>query len=360
MYVLLGDGDGTFQAPIDYPAGGYGTTAVAIGDVNGDGKKDLIVPLEEVLPHYHSGVSILLGNGDGGFQSPISYCVPTSCKGKFAFSVVMGDVNGDGKPDLVVGSPSSVSVLLGNGDGTFQAAVTHSAGVYDAGPVVLADVNEDGRPDLLSADFRLTDANQSGGVGVFLNVTQHSSTTLLTTAGSPTFINQPVTFTANITSAVLIPDGITVAFYDGTAKIGTGTITRGVASLTTSSLAVKKHNIKANYPGSPFSQPSSGTVTQVVQKYPTTTSLTSIPNPSNYGQTVTFTATVTQSGPYAVTGKVKFFDGTTGIGTATLSGGVAKLKKSSLAVGTHAITARYLSDAYNDKSTSAVVNQVVQ
>jgi hypothetical protein len=69
---------------------------------------------------------------------------------------------------------------------------------------------------------------------------------------------------------------------------------------------------------------------------------------------------VTPSGHYAVTGKVKLWDGATAIGSAMLNGGVATLKKSTLIVGTHAITAQYLSDAYNDKSTSSVVNQVVQ
>ena len=99
---------------------------------------------------------------------------------------------------------------------------------------------------------------------------------------------------------------------------------------------------------------------QVVDKYPTTTALSSSLNPSTFGEPVTFTATVTPSGPYAPTGKVKFLDGTTGIGSATLNGGVAKLTKSTLAVGTHSITAQYFGDSFNDKSTSPVLNQVVQ
>jgi hypothetical protein len=74
----------------------------------------------------------------------------------------------------------------------------------------------------------------------------------------------------------------------------------------------------------------------------------------------TLTATVIPSGPHAPTGTVKFFDGTVGIGSATLSGGVGKLTKSTLAVGTHSITAQYLGDSFNDKSTSSVLNQVVQ
>jgi hypothetical protein len=98
----------------------------------------------------------------------------------------------------------------------------------------------------------------------------------------------------------------------------------------------------------------------MVQKYPTTTSLISSANPSGQGQPVTFTATVTPSGPYAVTGRVIFRDAGMGIGTVSLSVGTASITKTNLSVGTHAITAEYLSDTLNDKSTSPVVIQVVQ
>jgi DNA-binding beta-propeller fold protein YncE len=91
----------------------------------------------------------------------------------------------------------------------------------------------------------------------------------------------------------------------------------------------------------------------------TSTSLTSSPNPSHLGQAVTFTAQVSSTGPVP-TGRVKFLDGTTGIGAPKLSGGVAKLTKSTLAVGTHQITAQYLGDVNSAKSTSAVLDQVVQ
>ena len=118
--------------------------------------------------------------------------------------------------------------------------------------------------------------------------------------------------------------------------------------------------IKATYPGSAFTKTSLGAVTQVVEKYATTTALRSSPNPSAHAQMVTFTATVTPIGPYPLTGKVWFKDGAVGIGSATLSGGVAILTKNWLTVGTHAITAECLGDSANARSTSAVLNQVVQ
>ncbi len=79
---------------------------------------------------------------------------------------------------------------------------------------------------------------------------------------------------------------------------------------------------------------------------------------SNFGQAVTFTAQVTSAGPVP-TGRVKFLDGTLKIGSATLNAGIAKLTRSTLAVGTHPITAQYLGDPASGKSTSPVVNQVV-
>ena len=251
----------------------------------------------------------------------------------------------------------TVAVLAGNGDGTFQAPVTFDTGPHspwsEAGSIVSADVNGDGKPDLL-----MSKAN--GFVAVLLNNFAATTTTALRSSLNPSLVNQSVTFTATVSSSPTVPDGQIVTFYDGTTALGSAAITAGTAAYTTSSLSAKTHLIKAKYAGNVWFKRSSGTVTQVVQKCPTTTSLTSHPNPSSPGQAVTFTATVTPSGPYAVSGKVKFRDGSTDIGTASLSGGIATLNKSTLAVGTHAITAQYLSDAFNDKSTSPVLNQVVQ
>jgi hypothetical protein len=184
----------------------------------------------------------------------------------------------------------------------------------------------------------------------------------LATSGSPTFAGQPVTFSATVTARTgAIPDGEVVTFYNEEhhQTIGSGTTAGGVASFTTSSLTAAKYTIKATYAGDVNFVPSSGAVSQVVQPYSTTTALSSSLNPSAYKQAVTFTATVTSAGPDTPTGKVVFKDGTSQIGTVTLTAGVAMVTKSNLAVGTHSITAHYEGDGESGESTSPILSQVV-
>ena len=141
--VLLGDGDGTFQAAVSYGAGSY-PASVAVGDFNGDGKPDLAVANSD-----DNNVSVLLGRGDGTFQTAVNYAT-----GSVPLSVAVGDFNGDGKPDLAVANhwSDNVSVLLGNGDGTFQAAMNYTAGSY-ADSVAVGDFNADGKPDLAVTNY---------------------------------------------------------------------------------------------------------------------------------------------------------------------------------------------------------------
>jgi len=141
--ILLGNGDGTFQAAVNYGVGSA-PTSVAVGDFNGDGKLDLAVVNE-----LSNNFSILLGNGDGTFQAAVNYGAGLSL-----FSVAVGDFNGDGKLDLAVASGGSdyVSVLLGNGDGTFKTAVQYVAGLEPIS-VAVADFNGDGKLDLAVANY---------------------------------------------------------------------------------------------------------------------------------------------------------------------------------------------------------------
>jgi hypothetical protein len=151
--VLLGNGDGTFQAPRTSSFNGYGVTSLAVGDFDGDGQLDLAVAFSGDFSHHPVGVAVLLGNGDGTFHSSFTY-TGSGTPGGPASSVAVADFNGDNQPDLVVSNldaPGSVSVLMGNGDGTFQTPQDYLLGSLYV-TVAVADLNKDGRPDIVTAN----------------------------------------------------------------------------------------------------------------------------------------------------------------------------------------------------------------
>jgi hypothetical protein len=163
--VLLGNGDGTFQAAVSYPTGGVAAYSIAVGDFNGDGKPDLALANQgsRLGSYTDGGVSVLLGNGDGTFQPVVNYDA-----GSRLYSVTVGDFNGDGKPDLAVGGnhgllsgAAGVLMLLGNGDGTFQTATNLSAAAFGAS-VVTGDFNGDGKLDLASPGVSVLLGNGDG------------------------------------------------------------------------------------------------------------------------------------------------------------------------------------------------------
>ncbi len=144
--ILLGNGDGTFRPHVDY-ATGQNPEDVTVADFNGDGKLDLAVINANALAN---SVSILLGNGDGTFQPHVDYPV-----GETPLSLVAADLNRDGKIDLVVGISSvsgDISVLLGNGDGTFQPYASYFTAGSQAYSVAVGDFNHDGILDVVIAN----------------------------------------------------------------------------------------------------------------------------------------------------------------------------------------------------------------
>ena len=167
--VLLGNGDGTFQNQVRY-ATGFEPSAIVAGDFTGDGRTDLAVA------NYGSNdVSVLLGNGDGTFQNQVPYAV-----GPAPVALVVGDFNGDGRTDLAVANylSNDVSVLLGNGDGTFQNQVRYAAGF---GPSALVagdfDGDGDGLTDLAVANYLSNDVSVllGNGDGTFQNQVRYAA-----------------------------------------------------------------------------------------------------------------------------------------------------------------------------------------
>jgi hypothetical protein len=146
--VLLGNGDGSFQSPVTYPqstmAGSvFGPDAIVVADFNNDHKVDLVVAVPE-----DESLAVLLGNGDGTFASPVYYYDAGNT------SLLVADFNGDGKLDIAVGSGAvssgpQTAILIGNGDGTFQPAA-FPVSLQNFAAQFTADFNNDGKPDLMS------------------------------------------------------------------------------------------------------------------------------------------------------------------------------------------------------------------
>lgn len=369
--VLLGNGDGTFQTAVDYNSGGYFSETVAVADVNGDGKLDLVVASgEEYWAAPDGAVGVLLGNGDGTFQQVVPYVL-----GSVVDSVAIADVNGDGKPDLIVSgcqdqitcettTTGNVNVLLGNGDGTFQPAVTFDSSGQSSYSVVVADVNGDGKPDLVVGDVNVNCSSAciwSDTTGVLINTSQGPVTNTLVSSPNPSLFGQAVTLTATVKSQgfAATPTGA-VTFTDGTVNLGSGSLTAGVAILITSSLAAGTQSITAAYSGdSNFTASNSPPVTQTVGKASTTTSLTASPIPAALNQPVTYTATITSQYGGVVTGTVSFENGaeTTVI---PVSGGIATLTESYTTAGPSPMTAVYSGDSNNAGSTSPILIEYVK
>lgn len=169
--VLMGNGNGTFKPSQSFSTGSANTGSLAVGDLTGDGKLDIVTANYGSYGYsYYYGivdirasVSVLMGNGDGTFQAPLNMTLPnvvppghTTSIPQRPVSVALGDMNHDGRLDAVVTTTtylgySYVDVLLGHGDGTFSAASTTLLGKNEGQSVVLGDFSGDGKLDVATA-----------------------------------------------------------------------------------------------------------------------------------------------------------------------------------------------------------------
>ncbi len=396
LYVALGKGDGTFKTPV-LVASKVGEF-LAVGDTNGDNKADVV----STTVQHKSGVNVgnslfvLIGNGDGSFQPTATYVSDIPSDPHIA------DVNGDGKPDIIAGGSYGALVYLGNGDGTFHAYSEPGIGGFSLTYAVNAgDYNNDGNADLIGTDAnnpqaavslsevqQVADASALTGVALFpLGSGTHyvdasylgdsiylgsiSSTMPLRAAPTPTTLSltvsptsatlsgQSVTLTATLNPYTVGPpttttDTESVKFFSGASYLGSGKLQSGIATLTTTALTAGSDALQAAYPGDSNYNPSSSSIVNVTVA---SILLTSTPNPSTYGQTVTFTATV----PTGELGTVTFKDAGAALRTVALSGSIASFTTSTLTAGSHDITAVYSGDSSHGfaPATSPIVTQVV-
>jgi hypothetical protein len=339
--ALLGNGNGTFKAPLSTPTG-FAPTSVATGDFNGDGKPDLVL-----IDYFDTDNSVLVmtGNGNGTFGKPLAI----KFNAQLGFEApVVGDFFGDGKLSVAVTTgDGSVSVLRGNGDGTFQAPSSTLTDFNGSFPnaLVVADFNGDGKPDLAVSNF------VAGDVSVLLNTSPPPShanpaatATALTADTTTAVFGQTVTLTASVTSSGGTPSG-TVTFFDGSTILGEVAVDpNGRASLLVTLTSTGPHSLRASFAGiAPFTASASAVVNETVNKDATTTTASAYLFGSNVA---ILSATVTPNAPGSgvPTGTITFFDGTKVVGTAQLFDGSASLMVYSLTKGQHTITASYSGD----------------
>ena len=329
----------------------FATTTLAVGS-------HTITAVYGGDPNFSGSTSAALAqtvSKDGSTAAITSSASPSVLNQSVSFTVtVSAAAPGSGTPTGTVqfsidGSKFGSAVALAGGSATSTSISTLKLGNH----TITASYSGDG-------NFTASTAPSFTQV-----VNKDNTTTNLVVTVNPSVYGQSISFTASVAAVAPgtgTPTG-SVTFFDGSTTLSTVTLTAGVATYTTTKLATGQHTITAAYNGnSTFAISTSAALTQTVNQDHTSTVVTASADPSVYGQSVTFTATVSAAAPGSgtPTGSVTFMDGSTALGSATLSGGKARFKTTSLAAGSQAITAVYGGDGNFSTSKSVALTQTVQ
>ena len=361
LTILMGNGDGTFTPANASPSTGNAPSAIAVGDFNGDGNLDLAV-----TNSADSTVSILLNQNCSSL--PPAFCAFASAPvspvvGAGPAAISAADMNADGYLDLVVANSADnfISILLGDGTGSFHAVVPQGQPNFSTGAlpqaVVLADFNDDGRLDIVT----------SNASGSFSFLRQAGVAQLVLTTSNPfPYYGLFLTFTVNVNPPFGQPAAPTgsIAFFDGTTAIGTVSLSGYQAYFDYPYLNAGSHQVTAVYSGdSNYVSVTSNAVSETVTQAQTTITLTSNVNTVSYVQPFTLTATILPQNTGTATGTVTFFDtsSSTSLGTAALANNAAQLTLSKLTPGAHIIVASYQGDAnFTGSSSPTYTENIVQ
>jgi hypothetical protein len=379
VYMVLGHGDGSFDStgqvlPIPSLSGvpSLGTIAVATGDFDGDGRKDFAVLVQYVSNQTPSvapnstALFVYYGNGDGTFSTPVN----AGIFNRNYTSVVAADLNLDGRSDLILKTAGTLA-------GGHALGIVHALAIRAFGPEInyaagtglsslsIADLNRDGFPDLIIAngDFNI----RASSVTVLMNEGNAPAVTgVLTASPEPSSYNQPFSITATLSPPSPTTLGGNVTFsIDGTS-IGIVTVSGNQATLSApATLTVGTHVISAVWSGDSNYSGISFSATHTVTGLATVIALASSLNPAPYGQSVTFTATVTNSSstPATPTGSVAFNDGAILLATQPLAAfnataAAASFSVNNLSVGNHPITAAYIPTGGFSSSAGALTQTI--
>jgi hypothetical protein len=395
MAILVGNADGTFTAMTTGPVD-LGATSILVADFNGDGIADIAAS-----NGANPAETVFLGNGDGTFKV-IEGSV--QAPGYAPSTLSVGDFNGDGIADLalaVTSSPSSadisfgVSVLYGNGDGTFQDGPTVPLSENTSYPVLASgDLTGGGLSGLIATNqgsgsvtvlvpaqtaqatlsgvmpdpgTHLVDASYGGdgnysssiSATTLLSVPKTYTSLILTASATSAQYSQPVTLTAKLSPYTAFgqsSDGETITFYSGSSVLGTATLASGVATLNVTAFPPGNDVLTAAYAGDADLESSSSNQVTIAAGITTLTLTVSPASPEAAGQPVTLTATLSpySAGSQSTNGEtITFYSGGVNLGTGTLASGVATFTTSNLPLGSDTLTAIFNGDSpYLASSTS--------